>query len=214
MQVSWQSTRVRISWLTTSVGCVIVLVDLPLPASRRMVARCRETDSELVLANTRRESTTSPDACRQRRGRGGRDAGRASTSRSQARHLSRREPTRHMAPSCDCERGTAHWAKRATRLKHETGDVDDNLPAADLPNGLVKRWNVAPTSRFSRRSRRVDRSGHPSVAEPVPGRLRAGRCGKSAERRHHEHAGPEHAGRSSSAASRPASHARRGRAAF
>jgi RNA polymerase sigma-70 factor, ECF subfamily len=38
----------------------------------------------------------------------------------------------------------AHRAKRATRQKHETSDVDDNLPAADLPNGPVKRWNVAP----------------------------------------------------------------------
>ncbi|MDY3556699.1 sigma-70 family RNA polymerase sigma factor [Gemmata sp. JC717] len=38
----------------------------------------------------------------------------------------------------------AHRAKRASRQKHESGEVADDLLEAAAPEGEVKRWNVAP----------------------------------------------------------------------
>ena len=38
----------------------------------------------------------------------------------------------------------AHRAKRATRQKHEGGDVTDDVLDAAAPEAAVKRWNVAP----------------------------------------------------------------------
>lgn len=38
----------------------------------------------------------------------------------------------------------AHREKRANRQKHEAGDAIDDLPATEIADGQMKRWNIAP----------------------------------------------------------------------